>query len=304
MSRDRLPPPQPEACLTMSRASRYKGGTIIAEDVWSPEEHIRRMSSPDGYRPEVCGRCGSDRLHVHDYPERKPLGVAMLAALRVVRFICANPSCGATWRVLPAFLARHLWWVWRRVERATTLPAAPACRRPRPKPRLRPRRRWPQRRRAHAHLSSPRLQVAAQPRVKRSNCGQCRNGPGTAGSGGWHPRRGSWWCCSPPPGPRWSRPWRSRSTWTRRAGTSSKPTEPCAESCRGQGSRPWRHWWTAWNGGSVSCSAGQIPSAVGTRRTSDHDPTVCGGRRRVASPPWTTTSDSAWRSGGSACLGR
>jgi len=111
----------------MSRASRYKGGTIIAEDVWSPEEHIRRMSSPDGYRPEVCGRCGSDRLHVHDYPERKPLGVAMLAALRVVRFICANPSCGATWRVLPAFLARHLWWVWRRVERATTLPAAPAC---------------------------------------------------------------------------------------------------------------------------------------------------------------------------------
>jgi hypothetical protein len=123
MSRDRLPPPQPEACLTTSRASRYKGGTIIAEDVWSPEEHIRRMSSPDGYRPEVCGRCGNDRLHVHDYLERKPLGLAMLAALRIVRFICANPSCGATWRVLPAFLARHLWWVWRRVERATTSPA-------------------------------------------------------------------------------------------------------------------------------------------------------------------------------------
>jgi hypothetical protein len=127
MSQTRLPPPQPEACLTTSRASRYKGGTIIAEDVWSPEEHARRMSSPDGYRPQVCGRCGNDRLHVHDYPERKPLGLAMLAALRLVRFICANPSCGATWRLLPAFLARHLWWVWRRVETATTSPATPAC---------------------------------------------------------------------------------------------------------------------------------------------------------------------------------
>jgi hypothetical protein len=123
MSRDRLPPPQPEACLTTSRASRYKGGTIIAEDVWTPDEHVHRMSSPDGYRPEVCGRCGHDRLHVHDYLERKPLGLAMLAALRIVRFVCANPSCGATWRILPGFLARHLWWVWRGVERATTSPA-------------------------------------------------------------------------------------------------------------------------------------------------------------------------------------
>jgi len=47
----------------------------------------------------------------------------MLCVLTVARFICANPSCGATWRVLPAFLARHLWWVWERVERAT--PAEP-----------------------------------------------------------------------------------------------------------------------------------------------------------------------------------
>lgn len=123
MSRDRLPPPQPESCLTTSRASRYKGGTIIAEDVWTPDEHARRMRSPDGYRPKECGRCGHDRLHVHDYLERRPLGLAMLAALRIVRFICANPSCKATWRILPAFLARHLWWVWRQVEGASTSPA-------------------------------------------------------------------------------------------------------------------------------------------------------------------------------------
>jgi hypothetical protein len=41
MSQNRLPPPQPEACLISSRASRYKGGTRIAEDLWSVEEHVR-----------------------------------------------------------------------------------------------------------------------------------------------------------------------------------------------------------------------------------------------------------------------
>ena len=123
MSQERLPPPQPEECLILSRKSRFRGGTIVAEDVWTLEEHRRRMSSPDGYRPGECARCGHDRLHLHDYLERKPLGVLMLCVLTVARFICANPSCGATWRVLPAFLARHLWWVWERVERAT--PAEP-----------------------------------------------------------------------------------------------------------------------------------------------------------------------------------
>jgi hypothetical protein len=126
MSHDRLPPPQPEACLTLSRASRYKGGTLIAEDVWSVEEHVRRLSCPDGYRPEVCRRCGDARLHVHDHPERKPLGLAMLSVLRIVRFICVNPNCGATWRIVPAFLARHLWWIWRRVEKATAPTVAAA----------------------------------------------------------------------------------------------------------------------------------------------------------------------------------
>jgi hypothetical protein len=90
------------------------------------------MSSPGGYRPDHCTRCGSDRLHVHDYLERKPRGLAMLAMLRIVRFVCANPSCGATWRVLPAFLARHLWWVWRRVERATASPLPAAAPTPAP----------------------------------------------------------------------------------------------------------------------------------------------------------------------------
>ncbi len=110
------PPTHPEECLTQSRASRYKGGTIIAEDVWTIDEHKQRLCDPDRYRPEQCRGCGNDTLHVHDYPERKPIGERAVPVLKLVRFICT--VCSATWRVLPAFLPRHLWWTWRRVEDA------------------------------------------------------------------------------------------------------------------------------------------------------------------------------------------
>jgi hypothetical protein len=116
MSRERLPPPQPEACLTTSHASRYKGGTLIAEDVWTLGEHQRRLSTPDGYRPDSCPRCGEERVHVHDHLERKPLGLARVV-VKIIRYICANSDCRATWRILPAFLARHLWWAWPAVAR-------------------------------------------------------------------------------------------------------------------------------------------------------------------------------------------
>ena len=91
---------------------------MVAEEVWTLEEHLRRIRDPDGYRPCACGHCGSTVLHVHDYLERKPLGLAWMAVVRVVRFICVNPDCRATWRVLPAWLARHLWWTWSSVEQA------------------------------------------------------------------------------------------------------------------------------------------------------------------------------------------
>jgi hypothetical protein len=122
MSQTRLPPSQPDACLIQGRKSRYKGGTVIAEDVSTQEEHLKRLRDPDGYRPDACGRCGHGVLHVHDYLERKPQGLASGATVRVIRFICANPACGATWRVLPAWLARHLWWGWAPVEQATMPP--------------------------------------------------------------------------------------------------------------------------------------------------------------------------------------
>lgn len=35
----------------------------------------------------------------------------------VVVYQCAEATCGATWRILPMFLARHLWRVWKTVER-------------------------------------------------------------------------------------------------------------------------------------------------------------------------------------------
>jgi hypothetical protein len=123
MSQNRLPHPQPDECLIQSRKAKFKGGTVIAEDVVSLQEHRKRLSDPDGYRPEACGNCGHRVLHVHDYPERHPLGLLLLVVVRVIRFICANEECKATWRVLPGFLARHLWWAWRPIEQATMDPS-------------------------------------------------------------------------------------------------------------------------------------------------------------------------------------
>lgn len=114
-----LPPPDPESCLVHSRVSRFKGGTLLDEDVRDLESHERRVCDPDGYRPRACPRCGHTTLHVHCYPERKPRGESgMPPVVRIVQYICTRSDCGATWRVLPIFLARHLWRVWATVERA------------------------------------------------------------------------------------------------------------------------------------------------------------------------------------------
>ena len=88
--------------------------------------HLRRLADPDGYRPGWCPRCGGDVLHVHDYPLRKPHGEPDLPpVITIVRHICAELSCAATWRILPAFLARHLWHVWSTVERAVSAVSPP-----------------------------------------------------------------------------------------------------------------------------------------------------------------------------------
>jgi hypothetical protein len=113
-----LPPPCAERCLDTSRVSRFKGGTLVAEGVHDLEGHQRRMSDGDAYRPAPCPTCGHARLHVHCRPERHPLREPSLPpVVAVLQFRCADDACGATWRVLPLFLARHLWHPWRAVER-------------------------------------------------------------------------------------------------------------------------------------------------------------------------------------------
>ena len=140
-----LPLPQPDPCLITSRKSTCKGGTLIDETVWTLEEHKRRVV--DGtYRPEACPTCGCRKVHVHDYVERHPFGLVLVSVVRVVRFICASRACRATWRLLPAFLARHLWWGWEPVEAALLPPTkdparVPAAQPARPVP-ARTQRRW------------------------------------------------------------------------------------------------------------------------------------------------------------------
>jgi hypothetical protein len=126
-----LPPPRAPRCLDTSRVSRFKGGTLIAEDVRDLREHERRMADLDAYRPEPCPTCGHATLHVHCRPERHPKREPTLPpVVPVLQFRCADEACGATWRVLPIFLARHLWHAWRTVERivrpSAKLPAATA----------------------------------------------------------------------------------------------------------------------------------------------------------------------------------
>lgn len=133
MSQDRLPPPEPEACLVRLRPSSQKGGTIIAEDVTDLETHERRLCDLDGYRPSFCPRCGETRLHIHDYRERILRAEPGRPVASIVRHECVG--CEAIWQTLPAFIARHLWRSWRVVEHTLT-GATPAL-------AEREARRWP-----------------------------------------------------------------------------------------------------------------------------------------------------------------
>jgi hypothetical protein len=111
-------PPAAERCLVFSDSSRgQKGGTLIDESVRDVAEHEARMRRPASYRPDEC-RCGCRRLHIHGRRERRLLGSTVadggLGTVTVMVFLCA--ACLATWRVLPAFLARCLWRAWDVVE--------------------------------------------------------------------------------------------------------------------------------------------------------------------------------------------
>ena len=166
MSPDRLPPAAPELCLVKPYPSSQKGGTVIAEEVRDRATHERRLCVPDGYRPAWCASCGHGVLHVHDYPERKlraePLDPERpAAAVRIIRYECA--ACGATWRVLPAFLARHLWRSWPVVE-VVTVGAPPAAQ---PEVPERTQRRWAARLYSSAALLVQILATSAQAALEK-----------------------------------------------------------------------------------------------------------------------------------------
>ena len=129
-----IPPPEAEACLTRRYPSSQKGGTLIAEDVVDLATHERRLSLPELYRPKRCPRCGA-RLHIHDSRVRGLVADPAIST-EVLRFRCADREpCGATWQVLPAFIARQLWRSWQVVEEAIESPERSAV-------PQRSRRRW------------------------------------------------------------------------------------------------------------------------------------------------------------------
>jgi len=81
-------------------------------------------------------------LHVHGYPERHPRGEPGLpAVVRIIQYVCAAAACGATWRILPRFLARHLWRAWKTVERVVMPAGMPRSTAAPPIP-ARTERRW------------------------------------------------------------------------------------------------------------------------------------------------------------------
>ena len=117
MTEDRSLSPAAEACLDRRYPSSQKGGTLIAEDVHDLATHEERLEDPGAYRPASCPRCGAC-LHIHDLRSRVLHGEPQVAT-EVVRFRCADRErCGASWQVLPAFLARYLWGSWSRVRDA------------------------------------------------------------------------------------------------------------------------------------------------------------------------------------------
>jgi hypothetical protein len=126
MSHQRLPPPEPASCLVRPYPSSQKGGTLIAEDVTDRDEHRRRLCDPDGYRPRECFRCHHAVLHVHDHPARVLAADSLEPATGIVRYRCA--ACEAVWRILPAFVARHLWRSWDTVKRRPRSPRCPSAR--------------------------------------------------------------------------------------------------------------------------------------------------------------------------------
>jgi hypothetical protein len=104
---------------------------LIDERVTDHAEHRRRLCTPDGYRPAECPKCHHRALHLHDHLTRSLFADALEPVIGIVRYRCVG--CEATWRILPAFVARHLWRSWDTIEATTIAAAAPPSQPPVPK---------------------------------------------------------------------------------------------------------------------------------------------------------------------------
>ena len=69
--------------------------------------HEARLCDPDGYRPACCQRC-QGKVHVHECRARRTRNAEVASVpIRIYRY-ADREACGATWRILPGFLARWL----------------------------------------------------------------------------------------------------------------------------------------------------------------------------------------------------
>jgi len=103
--------------LDRPRPRKQKGGTVLARHVRSVEEHEATLRDPDKVRHERCLSCKIGQLYVHDRRSRIYAGEVLESGeahtTEVLVFRCdRREECGAIWRVLPHFLARHLWRRW------------------------------------------------------------------------------------------------------------------------------------------------------------------------------------------------
>ena len=125
--------------LDRGRPAKQKGGTLLAPELRTLQEHEAALANPDLVRPSSCQRCLAASVHLHERRTRVFRGeVEGPPGTEILIFRCANrKKCGAIWRVLPAFLARHLWRRWSVV-------GASVLRRPAARHRVAPRtgQRW------------------------------------------------------------------------------------------------------------------------------------------------------------------
>lgn len=149
----------PSAYLDRPYPRKQKGGTVIARRVRTLEQHLRAMADPDCFGLDACLRCKVGRLHVHDRRDRVLAGeVEGPPRIEILIVRCSRrDQCGAVWRVLPEFLARHLWRRWTLV--GVVLAGEPHHRVPR-----RTRQRWRRRLEAAAAVLVALLGQAAQQR--------------------------------------------------------------------------------------------------------------------------------------------